>query len=233
MIAIHQSQFLPWLPYFYKILKSDIFVVLDDVQFEKNGVQNRNMIKTPRGALWLTVPVRYKFGATINEVQIADTNEYTKLLKTLEMNYGRSGYFQQVYTPIRKIFSQGLTILQELNAALLDTILNTIGVRPEIRYSSSFNTTKKKDDLIIEIINHFGEDKYLSGPGALDYMDLNKFKKAGIKVYVSNFSYTEYKQLWNKQVGFLPDLSIADLIFNELKIAKRYIMNNGDIREIM
>ena len=39
MISMHQSSFYPWLPYF-EMLKSDIFIIMDDVQYQKNGVQN-------------------------------------------------------------------------------------------------------------------------------------------------------------------------------------------------
>ena len=56
-VSIHQPNFIPWIGYFYKILKSDVFVILDNVQFTKNGLTNRNQIKTPEGPGWLTLPV--------------------------------------------------------------------------------------------------------------------------------------------------------------------------------
>lgn len=40
-VAIHQNNFCPWLPFFYKMAMADKFVLLDNVQFEKNGFQNR------------------------------------------------------------------------------------------------------------------------------------------------------------------------------------------------
>ena len=68
IVAIHQPQYLPWLGYFDKIDKADIFVLLDDVQYKKNEWQNRNKILTATGWQWLTVPVKYNFGQKINEV---------------------------------------------------------------------------------------------------------------------------------------------------------------------
>ena len=70
IISIHQPNFLPWLGYFYKIAASDMFIVLDDVQYTKNSYINRSQIKTPQGCLWLTVPVHASLSNKIIEVRI-------------------------------------------------------------------------------------------------------------------------------------------------------------------
>ena len=56
--------------FFKKIQSSDIFVFLDDVQFEKNGWHNRNKIKTAENWMWLTVPVKVKLGMNLNKIKI-------------------------------------------------------------------------------------------------------------------------------------------------------------------
>ena len=68
LVAIHQPEHMPWLGFFEKFLRADVFVVLDDVQFSKGDFQNRNRVKGREGALWLTVPVAHRFGQKINEV---------------------------------------------------------------------------------------------------------------------------------------------------------------------
>ena len=229
MIAIHQSQFLPWVPYFYKILKSDIFVVLDNVQFQKNGVQNRNQIKTPQGAIWLTVPIRSKFGIPINEVTVSNVGAYKKLLKTIEVNYKKSFYYDQIYPVIEIIFNKEYQYLNDINIRLLTDSLEIIGAKTKIIYSSDIATTKAKNELVIEIVKHFGEHEYLSGKGAFDYMDFEKFKKESIELYTYDFNYAEYPQLWNRQQGFIPNLSILDLLFNYKEKVKEYILANGKI----
>jgi len=72
IVSIHQPQYMPYIGYIYKILKSDVFVFLDDVQYKKNEWQNRNRIKGPNGLVWLTVPVSFNFGDKINEVKIVE-----------------------------------------------------------------------------------------------------------------------------------------------------------------
>ena len=229
MIAMHQSQFLPWVPYFYKIIKSDIFVVLDNVQFQKNGIQNRNQIKTPQGAIWLTVPVKSKLGTPINEVEVSNAYNYSKLLKTIDLNYKKSPYYDLIYPIIEATFNKKYKYLNDINIQLLTNILEFIGTKTKIIYSSEIATTKSKNELVIEIIKNSGGCEYLSGKGALDYMDLARFKKEDIKLYTYDFNHANYPQLWNKHQGFIPRLSILDLLFNYLEGAKNYILNNGNI----
>ena len=59
-VAIMQPTYLPWAGYFGLMMASDIFIFLDNVQFEKRGWQQRNQIKTLKGNLFLTVPVKTK-----------------------------------------------------------------------------------------------------------------------------------------------------------------------------
>ena len=232
MIAIHQSQFLPWVPYLFKMLKSDIFVLLDDVQFQKNGLQNRNQIKTPSGAIWLTLPVKFRLGDKINEVVISNEISLNKIIKTITHNYKRSPFYSDVLPLIESVFHKNDKLLLDINNKLLTGILDLIGFSCNIRYSSQIETTQVKDDLVIEIIKYFGEKEYLSGKGALDYMDLNKFKKEGISVFTYDCECVEYPQQWNRQQGFIPDLSVLDLLFNNINRAGCYIQDNGIVKPL-
>ena len=81
-LSIHQPQYLPWLSYFLKIEKSDNFVFLDNVNFQKNGLQNRNKIKNSNGEFWLTVPILHNTGQKIIDVKINNKINWKK--KTYE-----------------------------------------------------------------------------------------------------------------------------------------------------
>jgi len=231
MISIHQSQFLPWIPYFYKILKSDIFIIMDDVQYQKNGVQNRNKIKTPTGELWLTVPVEVKSNTLINEAGIKHS-DLIKILKTIKMNYGKSRYFDQIYPGIENIITDKPFVkLNDLNIELLNFILKLLGSKTKIKFSSEFALKSTKDDLVLDLILANNEKEYITGSGGLNYMDLNKFIKSEVTLYEYSFTYAEYNQLWPK-VGFVQHLSIIDLLFNEFESAHNYIISNGSIKLI-
>jgi len=229
MISIHQSQFLPWLPYFYKILKSDIFIVMDNVQYQKNGVQNRNSIKTPTGESYLTIPVVSKSSSLINEVYILNNIYIQKMLKTLKTNYSKARYFDIVYGKIESLINtKRYEKLNDLNMDLLFLSLELITTEVEIKKSSDFNLSSRKDDLVLDLILANSEKEYITGSGGLTYMELDKFYQNGISIYEYSFQYKPYPQLWEKQ-GFIKYLSIIDLLFNDLEMAKEYIIENGSL----
>lgn len=229
MISIHQSQFLPWIPYFYKILKSDIFIIMDDVQYQKNGVQNRNTIKTPVGESYVTIPIVSKSTSLINEVTILNAIHLSKFLKTLTNNYSKARYFDIVFNRIKNLIEQNNYIkLDDFNKDLIFLILELINANVEVKYSSQFSLATKKDDLVLDLILACGKKSYITGTGGLEYMDLDKFYKNDIEIYQYDFKYKPYTQLWEKQ-GFIKNLSIIDLLFNDLEIAKDYILNNGSL----
>src|SRR5450755_3257036 len=104
IVSIHQPQYLPWIPYFSKIKQSNLFVVLDDVQYQKNGLQNRNYIAGKNGQLRLTIPVSNNFGDAINIVKIADKKILRKHWQSIEMSYRKSVYFDEVAAALKPIY---------------------------------------------------------------------------------------------------------------------------------
>ena len=99
IIAIHQPNFIPWLGYFYKINHCDLFVLLDDVQYTKNSLINRNRIKSNTGEQWVTMPVLHSgsFGQSINETHLLHFEKhYSKFLRTLQMNYSKAPFVEEI-----------------------------------------------------------------------------------------------------------------------------------------
>ena len=81
ILSINQPAYLPWLGYFDRIERSDVHVVLDHVQFEKNSFVNRNKIRNGNDWTWLTVPVetKGKFGALdIKNIKINNNINWKK-----------------------------------------------------------------------------------------------------------------------------------------------------------
>jgi hypothetical protein len=104
-IAIHQPQYMPWLPYFQKIDSCDLFVCLDQVAYQKNGLQNRNMLVNGQGKFWLTVPIEQKLGVKIKDVKISSgTSWRRKHLETIRHSYRRCNSYTQVMEMIGPLF---------------------------------------------------------------------------------------------------------------------------------
>jgi len=226
IIAIHQPNYMPWLGYFYKICKSDIFVFLDNVQFSKNSFQNRTRIKTPTGSIWLTEPVLTKgrFGQLTNEVEFNNNLPWRKKhLKTLEVNYKKSKYFDSFFLKLKQTFlKKEWKRLVEFNVELIKLICNELGFKRYFVFASELQVKGSGTELLVDTCKRLGADTYFSGSGGKKYQKEEAFKKAGIKVVYSDFKHPEYPQLWG---SFEPNLSIVDLLFNCGKESTNILIN--------
>jgi hypothetical protein len=213
IVSVHQPQYLPWLGYFDKIDKADVFVLLDNVQFKKNEWQNRNKIKTANGWQWLTVPVLYKFPQLINEVEINNNDRWQHRQKqALLSNYKKSPFWNVLEEFIENIFSSQWQTISQLNIAVVRKLADTLGIETPLYVASELGQfPDDPDERLIAITKHFNADTYLAGSGGKDYMNLEKYDNNGIRVVFQEYTHPVYHQLFG---DFEPFMSVVDLIFN-------------------
>ncbi|MFV0269502.1 MAG: WbqC family protein, partial [Draconibacterium sp.] len=114
-VAIHQPNFMPWLGYFYKMAKADVFVLLDDVRHSKSSFTNRVQIKTPQGPKLLSVPLAEK-EILINQLPISNDGKWNKnQLKLIHNSYRKAPCFNLFYDKVATIFSANYPLLIDLN----------------------------------------------------------------------------------------------------------------------
>ena len=216
-VSIHQPAYMPWMGLFDKIASSDIFIYLDCVQFEKNSYINRNRIKTPQGASWLTIPIHTKghIGQTLKTTTI-DTRKpwQQKHLRTLEMNYRRSRHFEAYFHHISKAIADREPLLSNYLYKHLQFWLRILKIQTPVFRSSTFNFRARKSDLVLEICRHFSASEYLSGSMGQDYLEEQRFNESGIRVRYQNFIQPTYEQLWG---DFVPNLAVVDYVLNALE----------------
>jgi WbqC-like protein family len=225
-VAIHQPQYLPWVPYCGKAGVCDLFVYLDNVQYQKNGVQNRNQINTSSGPLWLTVPVHANITDAINQVQISDQRWRRKHIQAIEQNYAKAPYVAWFKDGLRGLLDREWLSLVELNVAVTQWMFEALGIQCRCRRASELNVSGAKDDLVINICKAVGASVYLSGHGAKSYQDGHKFHAAGIELRYHNYENPSYSQCHSK-AGFIRDLSALDMILN-LGPHAREVMASGN-----
>lgn len=214
IVSVHQPQYLPWLGYFDKIYKSDLFVFLDNVQYKKREFQNRNKLRTKDGSMWLTVPVitKGKYTQKISEVEIENESDWrAQHLKSLEFNYSGTEYFDEYIDFFRKTYSREWAKLIELNVHIINYLLETLEIKTPVKFESSLDIITESTQRIIDICKRLGADTYLSGAGGKDYMDESLFEKEKIKLMYQNFEHPVYKQRFSP---FEPYMSVVDLLFN-------------------
>lgn len=212
IVAVHQPQYLPWLGYFEKIHRADTFVFLDIVQYKKNEFQNRNKIKTAQGWQWLTVPVRYKFPMTIEEVPINNaTNWRNKHLQAIISNYSKTPYFEVYRKPIEDMLQKDWENLTDINKATVELIKDALGIDTKLEDPKAWSLSTDPTGRLVDICKNLKADTYLAGAGGSDYMDLEQFEKAGIRVEFQTYTHPTYPQLFG---DFEPYMSAIDLLFN-------------------
>ena len=213
VVAIHQPQYLPWIPYFNKVNSCDIFVYLDSVQFQKNGLQNRNKIKTAQGASWLTVPVHSHLKETIATTKICDRSWSKKHLKTLQQSYARARFADLLSQEFQPLIDRQYEYLADLNIAVTEWLFKFFDINCTRVRASQLDVTGSKDDLVLNICQAVGATTYLSGQGAKSYQDEAKFTAIGIELMYQFYQNQPYPQCYPK-TGFVPDLSAMDLVLN-------------------
>jgi len=213
IVSVHQPQYLPWLGYFDKIAKSDVFVFLDNVQFKKNEWQNRNRIKTARGWQWLTVPVVHKYPQKISEVKISNTEAWGKKhLQALVTNYSKASFFKDHIAFFESTYAREWRYLVDINIHVILYLTAALGFpgRKFVRASEAM-LREEPTARLVDICKHMRGNVYLSGKDGAKYMDTALFEKEGIQVVFQDYQHPQYSQLYG---DFVPCLSAVDLLFN-------------------
>jgi len=215
ILSAHQLHYLPWLRYFHKIAESDVFVVMDNIQFNKNGWQNRNKIKCANGWMYLTVPIYNKFQQRIDEVKIDNNQNWrAKHWNALVCNYSKAPYFKEYKDFFEKIYLREWVDLNQINYEMFYFYLDVLGIKTKIVKASDLKVEGTDTMRLANICKALGADTYHSGAYALEvYLDEKIMTDAGIKITLQDWHCPQYQQQFMK-AGFVPDLAIVDLIFN-------------------
>jgi hypothetical protein len=217
VVAIHQPNFLPWLGYFDKLARADVFILLDDVQFQKGAGTwtNRTQLVVGGGIAWATVPVVRAFHGVraINEMRIDDSRPWRKkLLRTIEQSYRRAPSFDEAMPLVAELLTVPTDSLAEYNEAGVKRLAAAIGLDSDrfVR-ASTLDASGKATDRLIELTRAVSGTTYLAGGGAQGYQDDSKFAPAGIRLASQDFQHPRYSQLTDEwQSG----LSIVDALMN-------------------
>ena len=217
IVAIHQPNYLPWIGYFHKIARADAFVFLDDVQFSKGSYTNRVQILSPFGAKWITIPVTVSLGQAICDINFANSAWRISHVNALSNAYSNAQAFTAIWPEIKEaILCVKGDDLATVNISLITFMPERLGLCCTFYRSSEFQLQSSKDNRLIEIITQIAPDAtYFSGRGASKYQDPNKFLRAGIGFFYSEYHPPIYKQsVYAGSPSFISGLSVLDAVFN-------------------
>lgn len=228
-VAIMQPTFMPWLGYFDMMNSVDLFMFLDNVQFEKKSWQNRNRIKGSQGELMLTVPVRSagRFTQLISETEIAfESNFARKHLNSISFSYSRAPKFDEVFPQVREVYRQDLTLLADFNLRIIEVLREMLGVSTPLLRTSELSAEGRSTELTVRQLREVGASEFLAAPGSRSYVEMERgFEKYGIRVLFHEYKHPSYPQLGS---SFTSHLSALDLVLHTGRDSAR-VLREGSL----
>jgi hypothetical protein len=226
ILSMHQPNFLPWIGLFHKIAKSDVFIILDTVQFPRGKtIANRNSIKTPNGAFELVVPISKPKGnngkVSYREIGFGNSKWMDKILKTIEMSYKKAPYFREYNAYLQQLFT--INNFAALNIKFIKDTASFLNISTDIKLLSDLKIPEWEDKnaFIANLARQNDCNIYLSGQGGKKYNNKEHLQQKGISLKYNTFAPFQYSQLHGE---FIPFLSVIDLIFNMGKTERNFFL---------
>ena len=228
IVTIHQPDFFPWIGFFRRWKQSDLFIVLDDVQFIRRGWHHRDQIKTAKGVRWLTVPVEKKgnYLQAIRDVRISECSEWRRNhLNAIAAAYKDAPFFKAIFPKIEQLYAKPFSKIMDFNISILQFVAELFTIDTPVKYASDFKITAKGTDRILQLIKRSGGTDYLTGLGAKGYLNESQFTSQQIRVLWDGFIPPRYPQLHGE---FVPTLSIIDaLMMNSNEAVESMLYERG------
>ena len=211
-----QPTFLPWCGYFALIDAADVFVFLDDFQFQRRSWHHRNRIfAAPARPAWITVPVTSTHSdtrASINCISpVLDTGFRKTFLGMLQHGYGRCEHLVEVLPSLRRWIESDWTTLADLNISFIELTLGLLGIETRTLRSSELGSVGRRSARLADLLGRVGATRYLAAVGSRDYMTEDQvFPLEGVVTCFQDYQPAEYPQLGSDR--FVPYLSVLDLL---------------------
>ena len=217
-VAIHQPNFFPWLGYFDKIARADIFIFLDDVQFPKKGGSWSNRVKIVMNgaASWASAAIDRDYHGTrnINQMNFLDTNPWRwKIFRSMEANYRKHPHYKGTMDVVEPLLKNPEANIAAYNIQAVTALAQHLGLdTTKMRHSSDLPGTGHSNELLCSLTQAVGGGAYMCGGGADGYQDESVFKASDIQLVRQEFAHPIYPQAGVDK--FVPGLSIVDALMN-------------------
>ena len=211
-VVISQPMYFPWLGLFEQMRFANAFVHYDDVQFAR-GFYNRVQVKTPQGTTMLTVPLKDKHqGQKINESLISyDTDWVSQHRTTLISSYQKAKHLDDAVAIFDHVTGRGHQMLSDLSRASVMGIADYLGLvdKRDFFTSSDLAIAGTSSQRLLEISEALGARTYLTGLGALHYLDHELFEAHNVDVRYMKYQIDPYQQVFPP---FTPYVTALDAI---------------------
>lgn len=226
VVTIHQPSYFPWLGLLHKIACSEIYVAMNEVQLSDSAFQHRNLFLSTSGLKkYINIPYNKKnyMSRRFCDLEISENNWQARHMELFHAYYGKHPFFEEISSEIKSVMNAEYTLLQEpvIDSMRLCARLLNIHTKIICQSEMQYDRTAKKSDLVLALLQSLNANTYLSGSGAIAYLNFDDFNKNKIQIKFDKFEHPQYKQKHTSD--FVPGLSVLDLFFNHGVIEARNI----------
>ena len=193
MTACLSTAYLPPVQWFAKLLEYETVYVEQYENYQKQTYRNRCVIAGPNGPISLTVPIEKPdtLKCLTKDIRISDHGNWRHLhWNALESAYNQTPYFEYLKDDLRPFFEKPFSFLMDFNEQLVALICELIDMQPKIERTTDYVAMREDADFRDSI------------SPKRDWQADKEFKVV------------PYYQVFQQKLGFLPNLSIVDLLFN-------------------
>ena len=200
MNLLLQPTYFPSISNFSALVKAEKVTFEVDDNFQKQTNRTRMYIYSPNGIQLLNIPVKHTDSTKqkSRDVKIENDFDWQKQhFKSLEAAYRSSPFFEYFEDELQPIFEKKPIFLLDLQFETIDLCLKFLRKTPN--YSKTIEFFKEVPDF-------------------LDLRELAIGKK-------DTSQFEIYPQVFREKFGYINNLSVLDLLFNEGKFAQDYLLN--------
>jgi hypothetical protein len=200
-ILIHPTYF-PSISHYIAMVKAESVTFEMEDNFQKQTNRNRMYIYSPNGIQLLNVPVKHSIDKHQKYKDVRIENDFgwqKNHFKSLEAAYRTSPFFEYFEDDFRPLFEKKQEFILDLNLQIFELINSSLGIKIEAQKTTEFFHDSLKNDDFRSLVN-----------GKKDVTQIE-----------------EYTQVFNDKHGFINNLSILDLLFNEGRYAVDYLKNQS------
>lgn len=207
-----QSNYLPWKGYFDNLVNSEKSLFIDCVSYTKNDWRNRNQIIINDSLTWLTIPISFKHGEKIFDINLPTTNWRQKHAKSISLAYAWSKHYSKFIDPLcTLILDESLSKLSLLNIELIKEIYEAIALKKlEYKIIQIMPKLTTKSARLAELLKREGCTEFVTGEKVMNYVNPQDFDDRGIKIEINNYHYQAHETENNKK--YFPKVSIIDTL---------------------
>jgi len=194
---------------------------MDEANFRKRHYHDRAKILNMHGeAQFINLPIGQNHKFPLNKINITDVSFEKKLLRSVRFSYAKAKYFDEIFPNLERLLLEcrSKNNLADFNSELIVKISKWLNLNHcKFMYQSDFAIEGDRTLALIEICRQTGDLELLVGKGKSQSVhDMEKIVKSGISVFELGFGdkLPFYEQYRRSRDGFMPGLSIIDVLFN-------------------